>query len=63
MSSLTQEESDDDDGEMYEDLDERWWEIVTVKHFHVWPTIHSVCPVFKSNLDTKLFMYVYVCTD
>lgn len=24
MSSLTQEESDDDDGEMYEDLDERW---------------------------------------
>ena len=63
MSSLTQEESDDDDGEMYEDLDERWWEIVTVKRFHVWPTIHSVCPVFKSNLDTKLFMYVYVCTD
>ncbi len=30
MLSLTQEENndDDDDGEMYEDLDERWWENV-----------------------------------
>lgn len=30
MCSLGQEEnnSDDDDGEMYEDLDERWWESV-----------------------------------